>query len=316
MLKIICLLFFTTAMVYAQDSTINWLNKNCQPLKSESSSRKYDDLRFLNELLKGKSIIGLGEASHGTEEFYYQKSRIVEYLVQKEGFKMLALEAPASIVAPINSYIKNGEGDLKSMLKSMGLYNSKELYRLFVWLKEFNKAKLAKEKVEIIGFDSERYWQDPYTRDELTAGSFIEKHSINNSKTIFWAHNLHIAKDATMTEHKAMGYYIKKRFGNNFYAIGFDTYQGSVNVLNNNGELESHEFAGNEDTFSSLFAKVEYPQFFIDFTGENNPLTNNVNKITNLYSNWKTPIPLPIRIGSDFDGIIFIRETSASIGLK
>nr|MBC7612434.1 erythromycin esterase family protein [Pseudopedobacter sp.] len=316
MLKIICLLFLTTATVYGQDSTINWLNKNCQPLKFDTTSNDDDELHFLNKLLKDKTIIGLGEASHGTREFYYQKSRIVEYLVQKEGYKMLALEAPSNIVAPINKYIQEGEGDLKSMLKSMGLYNSKEMYNLCVWLKGFNKVKSTNEKVEIIGFDSEGYWQDPFTRDELMAGSFIKKYAINKFKTILWAHNLHIAKDVTMAKYKAMGYYIKKEFGDNFYAIGFDTYKGSVNVLNNNGELESHEFAGNEDTFSTLFAKVEYPQFFIDLTKENNPLTNSVNKITNIYSNWKTPTPLPIRIGSDFDGIIFIRESSASIGLE
>lgn len=55
--------------------------------------------------------------------------------------------------------------------------------------------------------------------------------------------------------------------------------------------------------------------FFIDFSIPDNPLTGKVNKITNLYSNWQTPVPLPVKLASDFDALIFIRETTASISL-
>ncbi|OXA93751.1 erythromycin esterase family protein [Flavobacterium hercynium] len=315
MLKILCLVLFTSSTFYAQNSSIDWLNKNVIALKSDSSN-DFSDLKFLSKVLKDKHIVGLGEASHGTHEFYLQKSRIIEYLIKEENYKTLALEATSASIESLNKFILNGDGDIKTMLKSMGLYNSKEMYDLCVWIMNYNKTKTNNDKFRLVGIDHEDYWADPYTRDKLMAENFIAQNSISHRKTIIWSHNLHIAKDTTMAEFKALGYYINQEFGNKFYAIGFDTYKGNVNVLDNEGQLEKHDFEGSEGTFSSLFAKVKYQLFFIDFTIANNPLKNEVNKITNLYSNWKTPTPLPVKLGSDFDGLIFIRKTTASIGLE
>lgn len=317
MLKIFTFLFFMmSTALQAQGSPLSWLDKKASPLKSVPSPDKFDDLRFLSGLLKDKQVVGLGEASHGTHEFYVQKGRIIKYLVQEEGYKRLAIEATSSTIEPLDIFIQQGTGDLKGMLKSMGLYNCKEMYDLCMWIRDYNKTKAEKDKFTLLGIDNEEYWADPYSRDKLMAGTFIEKQRASQCRTIIWSHNLHIAKDTTMAEFKAMGYYINEAFGHSFYAIGFDTYKGSVNVLDNNGKFERHAFEGNPLTFSGIFSKVRYDTFFIDFTAEGTPMKDQVNKITNLYSNWKTPVPLPVRLGSDFDGLIFIRETTASIGLK
>lgn len=315
MFKIICILMLTAATAQAQDSTVNWINKNAYPLRSDSTLNDQKDLNFLSYVLKDKSIVGLGDASHGISEFYFQQRRIMEYLIQNANYKTIALEAPSDYIKPLNTFITEGVGVPKDQLKSMGLYNSKEFYDLILWLVNYNKTKDDDHKVKLIGIDDESYWGDPFTRDEQMANNFIENFKVNKSKTIILAHNLHIAKDTTMSGYKATGYYLKQEFGDSFYSIGSDTYEGFENVLNN-GELEKHRFEGTEGTFSSLFSKTKYQQFFIDFTSKNNPLMNQVNRITNLTSNWKTPTPLPVRLGSDFDGLIFIREASATVGLK
>ncbi|RZJ85130.1 MAG: hypothetical protein EOO20_20410 [Chryseobacterium sp.] len=305
MFKIICLICFTTVTICAQNSTVNWLNKNAHPLSAGLSSDSLKDIQFLTGLLGSKSIIGLGEASHGTREFYHQKGRIVKYLVQELNYRMLAFEATSEKVALLNKYIQEGSGDLKTILKAMGLYNSREMYHLCIWLMHFNKTR--QDKVELTGIDREEFWADPLTRDQSMAETFIEKHEERKSKAIIWSHNLHIAKDSIMSGYKAMGYHMNQKFGTSYYAIGFDTYKGSVHVLNNGGELEKHYFEGIEGTFSDLFSKSRYTMFFIDCTTPGNPLTGKVNKITNLYSNWQPPIPLPVKPGADFDALIFIR---------
>lgn len=313
MFKLTYLIFFTTITICAQQSTVNWLDKNVHGLNTDLSADNLNDLHFLNDKLSSKSIIGLGEASHGTREFYHQKGRIVKYLVQELNYRMLAFEATSEKIEPINKYIQEGSGDLKTILKTMGLYNSLEMYHLCVWLENFNKNR--QDKVELIGLDREEFWGDPFTRDESMAEIFVEKHAKRSSRSMIWSHNLHIAKDTTMSGYKAMGYHINQKFDTSFYVIGFDTYKGSMHVLNNSGKLEKHYFEGNEGTFSDLFSKSNYPMFFIDFSIPDNPLTGKVNKITNLYSNWQTPVPLPVKLASDFDALIFIRETTASISL-
>lgn len=312
-IKVLYLLTLSS-VVYAQDNSVDWINENAHELNSDSAST-YQDLFFLSKILKGKTIIGLGEASHGTQEFYFQKRRIAKYLISQDNYRIVAFESPTTYIEPINKYIQTGEGDLKSMLKSMGLYNSEEMYKLCEWLKSFNKSKSPRDRVKLIGFDDEEYWSNPLTRDEQMAGNFIRAHNKDNHKSILWSHNLHLAKDTTMAQYKALGFYLKKKYGNQYYVIGFDTYHGSVNVLNN-GQLESHNFDGTENTFSALFSKAKFEGFFVDFHKVPNPLINTVNSITNIYSNWQEPKPLPIVPGADFDGLIFIRETTASKAIK
>ncbi len=283
MYKILCLLLSSLSLC-AQESSVDWINKNAYQLNSNSVSDNHD-LRFLTKKLKNKSIIGLGEASHGTQEFYIQKRRIIQYLTSKDNYKIIAFECPQTAIEPINQYLQNGSGDLAAMLKPMGLYNSEELYKLFQWLMEFNKSKSSTDKVKLIGFDSAEYWGNPLKRDQLMSENFTKTHKIKKLKTILWAHNLHLAKDTTMANYKAMGWHIKQEFENQFYVIGFDTYKGNVSTISN-GKFEKHDFEGKEGSFSSLFAKAKYPSFFIDFHKTPNPLINTLNSITNLYSNW------------------------------
>src|SRR5690606_14008632 len=115
-------------------------NENAQELKSDSFDND-KDLLFLSSVLKNKTLVGLGEASHGTQEFFFQKCRIIKYLVSKENYKLIAIEVPTNYINPINDYILTGKGDIKDKVKSMGLFNSEELLKLYEWLKIFNESR-------------------------------------------------------------------------------------------------------------------------------------------------------------------------------
>ena len=293
----------------AQNSLVTWVDAHAKPLSSDSTAVERDFL-FLSEKLKGKTIVGLGEASHGTQEFFFQKRRIIQYLVAHADFRTIAFESAANFIEPINRYIQSGEGNLKSMLAGMGLYNASEIFKLFQWLMQYNASRPASGKVTLIGFDDEAFWADPLARDELMAGKFIAAQKADQQKSILWSHNMHLAKDTTMAQYKGMGFHLKAYYGTEYYALGFDTYSGSVHVLND-GQFESHEFAGNENTYSALFNKSRFDSFFIDFTTAPESFRS-ANYITNIYSNWQERRMLPIIPGADFDGLIFIRKTTAS----
>lgn len=314
MFKAFTLFIVVSFCGYSQDKTIEWINKNAYELNPDSLSSEMD-FSFLTTRLKGKNIIGLGEASHGTHEFFVQKSHIIQYLIRRHNYRLVAFESTDSAIVPINNYLQNGKGDLKQLMRPLALYNTVELYKLFQWLKLYNQSKSPENTVTLVGFDSERFWNDGLTRDKLMAEAFIKAHKLKKSKAIIWAHNVHIAKDTTMAKFKAMGSYLKEEFNKGFYVIGFDTYQGIVNVLEE-GRFKTHTFEGKEHTFSSIFQKAGYRAFFLPFNTHPNPLLGIANLITNIYSNWQEPRPLPIRPGVDFDGLIFIRETTASIKLN
>lgn len=296
---------------FSQES-LSWINKNAYELKSESDSTN-NDLSFLLNELKGKSIVGLGEASHGTREFYVQKARIIEYLISKCNFKLLAFESLQSVMAPINAYLQTGQGNLKALMKNMALYSTGEIYNLFQRIRQYNKDRAVEDKVVLVGLDHEDYWSDPYTRDKFMTQNLTRAYEDKKSKIIVWAHNTHIMKDTTSNS-LSMGSYLNQRFKNDFYAMGFDSFKGIVNVLNE-GKFEVHTFKGEESSFSSILAQANHKSLFLPFH-KDCPFIGTTISITNIYSNWQgQPKPLQIKPGIDFDGIVFIRETSPSIKL-
>src|SRR5256712_6403911 len=59
-----------------------------QPLGGESN-----DYDALLELIDDARIVLLGEASHGTHEFYFERAAITRRLIAEKGFTVLAIEA-------------------------------------------------------------------------------------------------------------------------------------------------------------------------------------------------------------------------------
>ncbi len=47
----------------------------------------------LNESIKDKRIIALGESLHGVKEYNTTKIELIQYLHEKEGFNVLAIES-------------------------------------------------------------------------------------------------------------------------------------------------------------------------------------------------------------------------------
>jgi erythromycin esterase-like protein len=306
--KLSLILLLLLALNVSGQQSISWINKNAYELKSGTSPAN-DDLAFLFNKLRDKNVIGLGEASHGTREFYIQKARMIEFLISNCGFKSLTIEAQKTLIEPINNYLQTGEGNLKELMKQMALYSTEEIYNLFQWIRLYNKEIAPENRVVLIGFDDEGYWSDPISRDKFMAENVVNSFKAKERKTIVWTHNVHLVKDTT-SKYLGLGSYLKEQFGTQFYAIGFDTYQGSVNVLNN-GEFDEHTFQAKDNSLSKLLAQGKYSSFFLPFDN-NCPLKGVTSLITNIYSNWQEPNPLPIRPALDFDALVFIRDTSAS----
>ena len=72
---------------------VGWLNANAFRIRTiNPDDEDFGDLAFLAEVLDGRSMVLLGEQSHGDGATFYAKSRLVKYLHQELGFDVLALE--------------------------------------------------------------------------------------------------------------------------------------------------------------------------------------------------------------------------------
>src|SRR5437763_15569076 len=77
------------------------------------------DYNPLLELIGDSRFVLLGEASHGTHEFYRERAEITKRLIEEKGFNAVAVEADWPDAYRVNRYVR-GEGDDKSAEEALG----------------------------------------------------------------------------------------------------------------------------------------------------------------------------------------------------
>ena len=67
------------------------------------------DLEALLERIGDARVVLLGEASHGTSEFYLMRARITQELITKKGFRFVSIEGDWPDVARLDHYVRHSE---------------------------------------------------------------------------------------------------------------------------------------------------------------------------------------------------------------
>ena len=146
---------------YAQAvDMVDELNLRTVSLDSTLSLPQSDKLKS-PDLLKTLSLykaLGVGEATHGTHEFFVAKANLIKQLILLNKFDRIGLEAPYAEVEVLNRYLEKNEGNLNEILKSFRqyTYETKEFVSLINHIKLYNHT--AKVKVFFFGYD----FQSPY----------------------------------------------------------------------------------------------------------------------------------------------------------
>lgn len=118
------------------------LKQRAVPLLTAEPGGKRDDLAAFGKAVGDARMVALGEATHGTREFFQLKHRLLEYLVDEKGFTVFALEANWPESLAVDRYIKTGEGSAKAALAGMYFWtwNTEEVLGLIEWMRSYNQA--------------------------------------------------------------------------------------------------------------------------------------------------------------------------------
>lgn len=157
MLSFLLINLFNTA-VFAQDypgAIVDSLNKYIKPLSSKGDSVR--DYLSVIHLLKEKSLVSLGESTHGTSEFFEGKADIIKGLIEQGSFKTVLMETDYFGLLNVNTFLhQSNETDLHNAFNKSGLYDvykTKEVYHLLEWIKAYNQKHDIKDQVSIFGMD-------------------------------------------------------------------------------------------------------------------------------------------------------------------
>jgi erythromycin esterase len=87
------------------------LDPIAHPLRSTEPGTGAADLQALGVMVGDAKVVGVGEATHGSHEFFALKDRLFRYLVEQKGFTTFALEISWSAGLRIDDYLQHGNGD-------------------------------------------------------------------------------------------------------------------------------------------------------------------------------------------------------------
>jgi erythromycin esterase len=137
------------------DPLAAWLKSNVIPIKAVTPGSGFDDLQPLKRVVGGARVVALGEATHGTREFFLWKHRLVEFLVAEMGFTVFAIEANYPEALAVNEYVLHGRGDARQALAGLHFWtwNTEEVLGLIEWMRRWNADPAHARKVKFHGVD-------------------------------------------------------------------------------------------------------------------------------------------------------------------
>jgi hypothetical protein len=74
------------------EGQLQWLKNEVLPSKTPDAGHGFDDLLPFKAVVGNARIVALGEATHGTSEFFRSKHRMLEFLASEMGFTIFAIE--------------------------------------------------------------------------------------------------------------------------------------------------------------------------------------------------------------------------------
>ncbi len=145
----------TIPATVTSSSDVAWLRTNAIPFRATEPSSDETDLEPLRAIVGDARIVALGEATHGTHEFFQMKDRMLRFLVTQMGFRIFAMEASWPEANRINDYVRTGQGDPAQLLR--GLYfwtwDTQEVLDLIEWMRAYNEQVSEDQKISFAGFD-------------------------------------------------------------------------------------------------------------------------------------------------------------------
>ena len=105
------------------------------------------DFDPLLEMVGDARVVLLGEATHGTHEFYDARARITQRLVREKGFTAVAVEADWPDAYRVNRYVRGMGTDRTAAAALSGLqrfptwmWRNADVLRLVEWMREHNRS--------------------------------------------------------------------------------------------------------------------------------------------------------------------------------
>lgn len=119
-----------------------------------------DDYDPLLEWIGDRRLVLIGEASHGTHDFYRERAEITRLLIQKKGFNAVAIEGDWPDASRVHRFVR-GSGSDANARDALGdfkrfpawMWRNTDVLAFVDWQREFNGGIAPQERIGFYGLD-------------------------------------------------------------------------------------------------------------------------------------------------------------------
>ena len=123
-------------------------------------SGSQEDYEPLLGLIGAAQFVLIGEASHGTHEFYRERAHITKYLIEHHGFSAVCAEADWPEAYRVNRYVRGSGGDAEAV-EALGdfqrfpawMWRNADVLDFVGWPRGFNDGRAPERRVGFYGLD-------------------------------------------------------------------------------------------------------------------------------------------------------------------
>ncbi len=136
---------------------ISTLNESADSLSASTAQSHFAPLL---DRVGDASVVLIGEASHGTHQFYRARAEITQQLIEQKGFNAVAVEADWPDAYRINRYVQHRSDD-GSAAQALGdferfplwMWRNADVEAFVDWLHSFNADRALPNRVGFYGLD-------------------------------------------------------------------------------------------------------------------------------------------------------------------
>lgn len=198
-----------------------------------------------------RPVVMLGEASHGTHEYYTWRTAISKTLITEKGFNFIAVEGDWPDCYLINRYVKgypDAGSDIVKLLKGFDrwptwMWANWEIAALAEWLRDHNRSLPVEKKVGFYGLDVYSLWDsmkamtDYLDKEDSEAAQSVRKaircfEPYNEDERLYAQHSLrqHNCRDAVLTMLKEVR--LRTQYLDGDREAGLNTEQNALIAVN------------------------------------------------------------------------------------
>jgi len=145
------------------------------------------DFDALVDRIDGARIVMLGEASHGTHEYYRLREQLTRRLIAERGFSFVAVEGDWPDCDHVNKAVTGG-GDTDEALRRFArwptwMWANAEVARFCRWLRDSNLDRRQSERAGFHGLDVYSLWE---SMEEIAR--YVREHDASNLDAVWQAY--------------------------------------------------------------------------------------------------------------------------------